>query len=140
MRGLRLTASSTSGNGAVDLADLVVRASDQKDVIRILEGPGGKTRAELARALALALAEQRVELQEQGVHDLVVGLGEAERLVAHADGLVELAERVDVHLGRVQHRFEVAVVERDGLAVAVDGLLVVALESGDVAEQVVRLG
>ena len=54
--------------------------------------------------------------------------------------LVEFAERVDVHFGRVQHRLEIGVVERDGLAVAVDRLLVVALQGGDVAEQVVRLG
>ena len=54
--------------------------------------------------------------------------------------LVVVAERVDVDLGRVEHRLEVGVVERDGLAVGLDRLLAVALERGDEAEQVVRLG
>ena len=45
-----------------------------------------------------------------------------------------------VHLGRVQHGFEVGVVERDRLAVVLGGFVELTLERCDVAEQVVCLG
>jgi hypothetical protein len=96
--------------------------------------------AELGGLADLALAEQRVELEQQGVHDFVVGFGEIEREIAHVNGFVEVRERMDVDFGRVQHGLEIGIVERDRLAVVLDGFVELALERRDVAEQVVGLG
>jgi hypothetical protein len=125
---------------AFDLADLVVGAADQERVVRVLVWSFRNAADDLSGFLDVPLAEEGVELQEQRVDDFFVGLGEIERLIAHVDGLVEFAHRVDVHLGCIEHRLEVRLVERDRLAVVLDGLARFALERGDVAEQVVRLG
>ncbi len=126
--------------GPSHVADLVVGPPYQEDMIRVLERPWRKALGDRAGLVDLALAQQSVEFQQQRIDDLVVGFGELEGLIAHADRLVELGERVDVQLRRVQHRLEVGVVERDGLAVVVDRLLELTLQGSHVAEQVVGLG
>jgi hypothetical protein len=128
--------------GALDVTHLVVGAADEKRVRRVLVRPGGHAREHLARLVEIVvpLAEQRVELEQQRVDHLFVGLGQLERLFAHADGLVVVPQRVDVDLGGVEHRLEIPIVERDRLAVALDRLFGVALERGAVPEEVVSLG
>ncbi len=128
------------GGGLVEVADLVVGAAHQEGVVGVVVGARGDAGDDARGLLAVALAEERVELEEEGVDDLLVDLGEIERLVAHLDGLVEVPQGVDVDLGRVEHRLQVGVVEGDGLAVRLDRLLPLALEGGDEAEEVVRLG
>jgi hypothetical protein len=122
------------------LADLVEGAADEEGVVRVVVRALGDLGHHPRGLLEVALAEQRVELEQERVDDLLVHLGEVEGLIAHLDRLVVVAERVDVDLGRVQHRLEVRLVERDGLAVGLDGLLAFTLERRDEAEQVVRLG
>jgi hypothetical protein len=58
-------------------------------------------------------------------------------LIAHANGFVELAQGMDVHLGGVQHCFEVGVIESDRLAVALDGVFELPLQGRHVTEQIV---
>ncbi len=49
--------------------------------------------------LDVALAEQRVDAEEEAVGDLLLGLGVFEGVVTEIDGLVPLAERVHQHFG-----------------------------------------
>jgi hypothetical protein len=81
-----------------------------------------------------------VELQQQRVGHLVVALGPLERLVHERDRGLELVQRVNQHLDRVEHRLDEAVVQRDRLAVALERRLVIALRRVHVPEQVVGLG
>src|SRR6185436_2098967 len=58
--------------GLVDVADLVKRAAHQEQVVRILERPEREALGQCGRLLELALAKQGVELQKQGIDELVV--------------------------------------------------------------------
>ena len=65
---------------------------------------------------------------------------ELEGVLTQSEGLGQVPQRVDAELRGVQDGLEEGVVEGDGLPVALEGLFVLSLERGDVAEQVVRLG
>ncbi len=54
------------------------------------------------------------------VGDVVGGLAAFERLIEHADGLVEAAKGVNQQLGGVEHRLEIVLVEVDRLAVVLE--------------------
>src|SRR5688572_31198389 len=61
-------------------------------------------------------------------------------MIADAKHLVEIAERVNVHLCRVEHCLEVGVIECKRFLIALDGVFELALQRGNVSEQIVRFG
>jgi hypothetical protein len=123
----------------LDVAHLVECAPDQEEVAGVLVRTLGDLLEHPLGFVAFSLAHQRVELEQQRVDHLLVDLGEIEGLIAHADRLVEISDWSDEHLGRVEHRLEVGLVERDGLLVGLDRLLALTLHRRDEPQQVVRL-
>lgn len=128
--------------GPPHLAQLEERPPHQEGVHGVLVG---RQRQPLQQRPGLAhplfsLVHQGVELEQHGVHQLLVGLGELDGLLAHLDGLQVVPEGVYVDLSRVEHGLEVGVIEGDGLAISLDGLVRVAIERRAVPEQVVGLG
>ncbi len=109
-------------------------------MVGILERPGRKPRGQKLGFVEVSLAEKCVELEQQSVDELVVVLGKIDGLVAHLHRFGEVTEWVNVDLGGVQHGLEVGVVEGDRLAIAFDRVLEVALQRGDIAQEVVGLG
>ena len=79
-------------------------------MVRVLERAFRELAAQFAGSIGFTLAEQRVELEQQRIDDFVVGLRQIQGLVAERECLFEITKRMHVHLGRVQHGFEVGVV------------------------------
>ena len=126
--------------GLVDLAELVPGAPDEKEVARAVERAVGEHLHRALRFLVVRLGHQRIHFEEDAVGDLFVRLGVVERVFDLDDGAVVVAQGRDQHLGRVEHRLEVRLVERDRLAIVLERLVGVALEGGREAHQVVHLG
>src|SRR5690606_9821444 len=112
----------------------VQRSPDQEGVIGVFERTSREACAERLGLVELSLAQERVELQQQGVDQLVIVFSEAQGYVAHMQRFVDLSQRVNVYLGSVQHGFQVSIVERDGLLVALDRFLELTLQRRNVTE------
>ena len=105
-------------------------------VHRGFEGPGREPQQHFARFVVVVHAEVGVEFEEQRVEDLVIEFRDVEHALAEVDRLFEIGEWMHAQLGCVQHRLDVAIIERDRLLVGLDGLIGVAFERGYVTEQV----
>ncbi|MFT3921442.1 MAG: hypothetical protein QM778_02785 [Myxococcales bacterium] len=125
--------------GAIEIARLELGAPDHEVEMSALEGALGQVARELYRSIPIPLLHQRVEAQKLGVGHFVVTLGKIQGVVHHAQSGLVIPHGVDQHLGRVEHRFDVGLVDGDRLLEVLQGVLGPSLGLVDVPDQVVRL-